>query len=361
MAITLSKQTAQKIVDTIKDVCGHDINYINKNGTIFASTNAARIGDFHEIGNKVISTNETIEISSDDSFYGTHKGVNIPFSYNREIIAAIGISGEPDEVRPYAVLAQKITSLILREQEIDLLDYGRKNQLNYVIRSLIENNELNHDYLLNFLSEYKLGIDTPCRTVLIRFNPRYNLSNLSMVENHVFHTFDQISAKLYSFNFPNEYVLIIPEEQYQKWSYVFSTLADHTSGILQMGIGNICPISKQHESYGAAQLAVRSLSGSQNIAIFDNLDLEILLGCINEQAKKGYLQKTISRLDHEDIALLKTYFSTDMSLKETSEILFLHKNTLQYKLNRIEKLTGYNPRIFHGAVNLFLATILYGN
>ena len=56
--------------------------------------------------------------------------------------------------------------------------------------------------------------------------------------------------------------------------------------------------------------------------------------------------------------MLKVYFSTDMSLKDTSEKIFLHKNTLQYKLNRIEKLTGYNPRVFSGAVRLFLVILL---
>ena len=35
-----------------------------------------------------------------------------------------------------------------------------------------------------------------------------------------------------------------------------------------------------------------------------------------------------------------------------------YKNTLQYKLNRIEKLTGYNPRVFSGALRLFLVILL---
>lgn len=47
MSISLSKQTAQKIVDTVKDVCGHNINFINPKGVIFASTDSSRIGDFH--------------------------------------------------------------------------------------------------------------------------------------------------------------------------------------------------------------------------------------------------------------------------------------------------------------------------
>lgn len=358
MAISLSRQTAQKIVDTVKDVCGHNINFINPKGTIFASTDSSRIGDFHEIGKKVVDTGETIEVDSNDSFYGTQKGVNIPFTYNREIIAVIGISGNPDEVRQYAVLAQKITSLILREQEIDSVNFGKKNQLNYIIRALIDNTEINHDYLMDVLNEQKLHIDDQYRTILIKLDSRYNLSNLSMIENHIYLTFDHISASLYTFNFPNEYVLILPDAQFLHWNYIFTTLAKNYKKLLQIGIGPACALTKQHHSYGSAQIAIHSLTGESNIALFDDLDLEILLGSVSDDVKRTYLQKTLSSLSQEDLELLRTYFSTDMSLKATAEQLFLHKNTLQYKLNRIERLTGYNPRAFRDAVNLYLAVKL---
>ncbi|MFR4713912.1 MAG: helix-turn-helix domain-containing protein [Blautia wexlerae] len=44
-----------------------------------------------------------------------------------------------------------------------------------------------------------------------------------------------------------------------------------------------------------------------------------------------------------------------MSLHNTCEKLFLHKNTLQYKLNHIYRKTGLNPRRFKDAVLLYLA------
>ena len=44
-----------------------------------------------------------------------------------------------------------------------------------------------------------------------------------------------------------------------------------------------------------------------------------------------------------------------MSLKQTAEALYLHKNTLQYRLNRIARETGYNPRVFTDAARLYLA------
>ncbi|MGI6110016.1 MAG: sugar diacid recognition domain-containing protein [Eubacteriaceae bacterium] len=346
------------IVDTVKDVCGHDINFINTKGIIFASTDTERIGDFHEIGKKVVTTKQTIEVDNDDGFYGTHKGVNIPFTYNREIIAAIGISGIPDEVRQYAVLAQKITSLILREQEIDSIHYGKRNQLNYVVRSLIENSDINHDYLIEFLNEHHLTPETRCRTILIKLNSSYNLSNLSLMENHIYQIFNQMNADLYTFNFLNEYVVILPEDEYRKWSYLFTSLASDYREIIRIGIGHADFLKKQNNSYSAAMIAIRSLSDEENIALFDDLDLEIILTGVSEHAKKEYLTKTISKLDSSDLELLRIYFSTDMSLKKTADILFLHKNTLQYKLNRIKKLTGYDPRSFRNAVNLYLAAYL---
>lgn len=50
MITHISHTLAQQIVNTIKDVCSYDINFINPSGTIIASTNSARIGTFHEIG-----------------------------------------------------------------------------------------------------------------------------------------------------------------------------------------------------------------------------------------------------------------------------------------------------------------------
>lgn len=38
MASHIRRLVAQQIVETVKDVCGHDINYIDPNGIIFAST-----------------------------------------------------------------------------------------------------------------------------------------------------------------------------------------------------------------------------------------------------------------------------------------------------------------------------------
>ena len=90
-------------------------------------------------------------------------------------------------------------------------------------------------------------------------------------------------------------------------------------------------------------------------ALFDDLTLEILLGSLNEVTTAEFIAKTLSCLDEADCSLLRSYFDHEQSLSRTSEYLYLHKNTLQYKLDRIHKICGLNPRSFRDGVILYLA------
>ena len=47
-----------------------------------------------------------------------------------------------------------------------------------------------------------------------------------------------------------------------------------------------------------------------------------------------------------------------MSLKETADSLIIHRNTLQYQLDRIHEKTGMDPRRFRDAVVLYLSLLL---
>lgn len=46
----ITRVLAQQIVNTVKDLCGQNVNFIDCSGTIFANTDESRIGMFHEIG-----------------------------------------------------------------------------------------------------------------------------------------------------------------------------------------------------------------------------------------------------------------------------------------------------------------------
>lgn len=58
----IDRALAAQVVNTVKDVCGRDVNFINQSGIIFSSTDPERIGTFHEIGHQAALTGETIEV-----------------------------------------------------------------------------------------------------------------------------------------------------------------------------------------------------------------------------------------------------------------------------------------------------------
>ena len=296
----------------VKDVCAHDINFIDSKGIIFASTNKKKIGDFHEIGLQVIKTGETIEVDTNEGYFGTQKGVNIPFIDKGDVSAVIGISGEPAEVRKYAYLAQKITALLLREHELNNLEHTQKTHLNHIMRALMDHSYINPEYLKAFIKKYNTTLDTHYQTILVKLDTRYNPSNLAMIEQYIYQAFELTGSKLYTFNYSNEYILFLESKKVKQWLYLFEQLGKKHAPLLKVGIGYSNPLSHQHLSYQSAKLSEKELE------------------------------------------LLETYFFHDMSLKDTCEELYLHKNMLQYKLDKIHKTTGYNPRNFKNAVVLYI-------
>ena len=358
--LLFDKKIAQQIVDAVKDVCGQNINFIDENGMIIASTDEHRINTFHEIGRQVILSKTTLEVQENTQYYGTQKGVNIPIFHHGSVIAVIGISGEPDQVRKYAYLAQKIAFLILHERDLDQQINNRKNHMNYIIRALINQSAMSLEYLKGFLEDHHIKQNQRFSTLVIRLNSTYDRENLFMIDQQIFHIFEQTGSPLYTFNYPNEYIIILGEREYKKSWYLFPRLAEKYGDVLKIGLGSPHPISSQHLSYQAANLAIHSLNSGVNLAVYDQLDLEILLGNVPDSVRNAFLQKIVSNLEDEDFHLLQCYFEEDRSLIHTSERLKMHKNTLQYRLDRIHRLCGYNPRTFRDGVILYCAVKLTG-
>lgn len=355
MAQRIRKSTAQQIVETVKDVSGFDINFIDRDGIIFASTDLKRVGDYHEIGFQVVKTGKTIEVEYDDAFLGTHRGVNLPFVYRGEAIAAIGITGVPDEVRKYVHLALRITALILREQELDEQRGNERARLNYIIRALTSGEPLNMDFLKSNLNVFGLRPDSICRTLIVRRDTEKRIANVSVIDADVRAAFEQMGTGFYTFTYPGDYVAILEARRFESSVRILRSLAADHPGVLKIGIGSADKLTRQDRSYEAASIALRSLRGEYSLAVFDELDLDILLGNVPESARRRFLEKTAANLTDADRELLTSYFSRGMSLKAVSEELFMHKNTIQYKLDRIARETGRNPRVFKDAVVLYLA------
>ena len=371
MITHISHTLAQQIVNTIKDVCNYDINFINSSGTIIASTNSARIGAFHEIGRKAAVTGTTIEVAESDNFTGTRQGINMPLYHEDRLLAVIGITGSPEKVRKYAFLAQRITSLLIREQELGQYSRHQADKKQFVISSLLHGDTQNPEYLLKCLKEFQIDPDTPKRLILIHTYPAASGQNYTdsvsgsvLSEHQIQNFFKTAGITLYTFRYPGDYLAVADNSGFSALSGTLHNFAKKHADTLAIAVGRSVSLYQLGLSLTTAETALRSLSFHQpstdnicaeNYAVFDDLTLEIVLSSVSPEDREEFSGKTIRQLSSDEKELLRTYFSLEMSLADTAEKLFLHKNTLQYKLNHIYKKCGLNPRKFRDAVLLYLA------
>lgn len=355
----VDKKLAQQIVYSVKEVCEKDINFINEKGMIYASTDEERINTYHEIGFQAARSRQIIEVSNNKGFEGTLKGVNIPIMHNGEFIAVIGITGEPEEVRKYANLAEKITRLFLAEQDIFQNRRNQEDRRRHIIRALLRGEIGNHDYMMQELKDFKIDTASEKRAICIRVNSRYKATNISMLETKIYQMFHNTGIVLYTYEYPNMFYAMIDDNQLERNKEILEKFAFSYKEILMITVGAKESVYRLKESVETASAALNTSPSNEGKVIFyDQLTLELLLGSVKKQQCEKYIDKTLCNLTEDEIEILKIYFEEGKSLSATGKRLFLHKNSLQYKLNHIAEKCGYNPREYHDSVLLYLAVVL---
>ena len=134
--------------------------------------------------------------------------------------------------------------------------------------------------------------------------------------------------------------------------------ADTYHDILTIGIGSDHALMHQNRSYREADIARKACIGGINFAMYDTLNLEIIMGSIGEDVRHQYAEKILGKLDEKAIRCLRQYFDCACHLKEAASLLFIHEKTLKYQLERVKKLTGYDPTHFQDAVTLYFALLV---
>ena len=356
----IHKKTAQQIVDTVKDVCGFDINFIDSRGLVLASTDPARIGTVHEGGRQVIARGGTLEVPKDGLFPGTKKGVNIPVFLDGILTAVIGISGEPEQVRAYAHLAERITLLLLREQELGAAARTLARRRNYLLDLLLDGEPLTADASAEIREELKsLHVDasTSKRILLLKLW-RQGSQSLSELEGLLSHLLESLPGCLYGYQYPATFRILINADDLELYREKLGQFESAHPGSFGTAAGSAASLEDLPASLSTARIALETLerrADRDSFCLFDDLTLEILLAAVPARTQSAFCQRILSPLDADDLALLRVYFEKDQSLSNTCQALFLHKNTVQYKLNRIYRLCGLNPRRFQDAVVLCLA------
>ena len=140
---------------------------------------------------------------------------------------------------------------------------------------------------------------------------------------------------------------------------IISTVRSEAMINISVGIGSrVMNLRDISVSYREAQAAVEIgnvFDGEKDILNYESLGIGRLIYqlpiklCqmfIDEVFKKGSIEK----LDQENILTIQRFFENSLNISETARKLFIHRNTLVYRLDKILKLTGLDLREFDDAI-----------
>ena len=134
-----------------------------------------------------------------------------------------------------------------------------------------------------------------------------------------------------------------------------------------IGIGTIVDgIKELSSSFKEAQIALevgKVFDTEKTIVSYENLGIARLIyqlpttlceTFLKEVFKKG----SIESLDQETLFTIQKFFENNLNVSETSRKLFVHRNTLVYRLEKIKKLTGLDLREFEHAIVFKIALMV---
>ncbi len=119
-------------------------------------------------------------------------------------------------------------------------------------------------------------------------------------------------------------------------------------------------------SYKEAELALevgRVFYAEKNILEYDRLGIGRLIHQLPESLCEMFLREVfdgdaVDLFEEEELTTVYTFFDNNLNISETSRQLYVHRNTLVYRLEKIQKKTGLDVRVFDDALTFKIAMMV---
>ncbi|TYR78923.1 hypothetical protein FZC66_18040 [Priestia megaterium] len=390
---------AQEITKITSEVIGHDVLITDQDGIVLGSSDPSRIGTLHQASlgaifrRKEMTHNEMVS----STMKGVKPGITIPIELSGECVGTIGITGEPNKVAQFGMLAKKYAEILLREEMVNKSSLLRDRALQSLVQEIATFDPVHSAEMLILARGRELGYDLkPSRITIVidlfQFNhitseihqqalkkdsPEIHIQSLKItIESKVkkmFSNNQDITVSLGS----DKYVVFhmvdckMPEEE------VDETIKTKCKGLIaalkeleidaSIGIGTIgSNLTDLNNSYHAAWRALRigkKMTGQPDIFYINDFVLEELLSYIHKTTAHRFVEETVTKVkqypDYDELfRTITAWCESSLSPINSSKELNIHRNTLFYRLNKLEQITGMNLRNFREALTLYLAVKL---
>jgi len=349
----ISNQTLQNTIDGLKDIAHVDLCVVDPEAKILATT--------FSLGKEFEEALLTFAKSSADSqMVSGHQFFKVMDENQLEYILIS--KGNNDNAFTVGKIATfQIQNLLVAYKE-------RFDQDNF-IKNLILDNLLLVDI---YNRAKKLHIKSDARRSVFIIETEHEKDNIAL---EVIKTIFAGKTKEFITAVDEKNIILVKEleenQGYDDLDKVAHTIADmlNSEAMVKANVayGTIVKELKEvSRSYKEARMALdvgKIFYSEQNVVAYNNLGIGRLIYQLPIPLCKMFIKeifdgKSPDEFDDETLTTINKFFENSLNVSETSRQLYIHRNTLVYRLDKIEKNTGLDIRLFEDAITFKIALMV---
>ncbi|MPY57910.1 CdaR family transcriptional regulator [Streptomyces spongiae] len=384
----LSPSLAQEIAGDTSAVIGFNVLITDAEGMVIGSGDTSRVGTFHEASVEVLRTQEPAAHTATEAhrLRGVRPGITLPLVTGGRAVGTVGITGTPAQVRRFGLLVKRQTEILLRESVMLRSRLLAERAAEKLLADIASYDPLvvEGDFLMFRAAE--LGFDLRLRRVAVAFEvtvPETGTRrqgaptrDMALVRSELLRTVREIFADpqdIVASTAPGWIGVLhrLPDRRPMDaltadCRRVVDVVAAQDGLTTRAGIGEpAASVSGLHDSYqdacDALRLGTRRAS-TPPVHLITDLRVHQVLAEVGRPARNRLLDRTAAPLrDQPDWPVLRdtitAWCESGFNLVRASAALHIHRNTVVYRMHKIEEITGRPLRDHRTTMALYLACL----
>ena len=344
----MSNSVFQSVIVQLKDVSDRVFGVIDTEGCVVSCTDMSLLGErWNDAALKVGNSAESMVTFGQKTFKAIIGNSNF-FEY------AVFCTGDDEVAKGFC----QVAFVALNDAKTF---YEEKHDRGTFVKNIIMDNILPGDIYIR-AKELHFATDAPRAVFLIRQIGHGDVATVDVLSG-LFP--DKLQDFILSINETDIAVVkqisgTTTEEDLEKMAaHIEETLKNELSIKTVIGIGTVSDhLRELADSYKEAQTAIdvgKVFDTEKSIINYEKLGIGRLIYQLPTTLCEIFLSEvfkknSIDSLDQETLFTINKFFENNLNVSETSRKLFVHRNTLVYRLEKIKKLTGLDLREFDHAI-----------
>ena len=344
----MSNSVFQSVIVQLRDISDRVFGVIDTEGCVISCTDMSVLGErWSDAALKVGNASESIVTFGQKSFKAIMGNSNY-FEY------AVFCSGDDETARSFCQMAY----IALNDAKTF---YEEKHDRGTFVKNIIMDNILPGDIYIR-AKELHFATDAPRAVFLIR---QVGHSDVATVDVLTGMFPDKMQDFVLSINEMDVAIIkqisgTVTAEDLEKIAVnIEETLKNELRIKTIIGIGTVAEhLRELADSYKEAQTAIevgKVFDTEKSVMHYENLGIGRLIYQLPTTLCEIFLREVFKKnsldsLDQETLFTINKFFENSLNVSETSRKLFVHRNTLVYRLEKIRKLTGLDLRQFDHAI-----------